>query len=214
MFPLQHLSLPGSTLPLHVFEPRYVEMTRFCLDGDGLFGVVLIMRGSEVGADPGQVRSDVGVLTRIRRARPAAGERWMLETECLDRLRVHRWLPDDPYPRALIEVWPDPPAHEPTVRERIETVAAGFDRLLGILESQAVGTAPDRQEAIRREMLSGDPARASFQLCSAAPVGELDRLRLLAAVGTVERLELLDELLRDVEQTVRLIEDSNPPPPT
>ena len=51
MFPLGSTMLPGQQLPLHVFEPRYQELVRDCLDApDGpRFGVVLIARGNEVG---------------------------------------------------------------------------------------------------------------------------------------------------------------------
>lgn len=210
MFPLQHLPLPGAALPLHVFEPRYVELTRFCLDGDGLFGVVLIMRGSEVGTDPGQVRSDLGVLTRIRRARPVEGERWILETECLDRLRVRRWLADDPYPRALAEPWPDPPAPAGATAAPAALVTEAFRRIVALLGADRSAGVPE----MRFDHLSSDPTRAAYQLCSAAPIGELDRLRLLGAAATPERLELLGELLEGVEETLRLLRgaDGQPAP--
>ncbi len=71
MFPLGTVLLPGQTLPLHVFEPRYRELVRVCLDGDGTFGVVLIERGSEVGG--GDVRApNVGTVARITGWRRAA----------------------------------------------------------------------------------------------------------------------------------------------
>ena len=201
MFPLQHLPFPGSALPLHVFEPRYVELTRYCLDTDRLFGVTLIMRGSEVGADPGQVRSDLGVLTRILRARPVEGERWILETECLERLRVRRWLADDPYPRALTEPWPDPPAPAGTTAGPAALVTEAFRRIVALLGADRTAGIPE----LDFDHLSGDPTRATYQLCSAAPVGELDRLRLLGAPAASERLQLLAELLQGVEETLRLL---------
>lgn len=49
MFPLGSVLLPGSPLPLQVFEPRYRAMLDDCLAGDQRFGVVLIERGFEVG---------------------------------------------------------------------------------------------------------------------------------------------------------------------
>ena len=33
MFPLGTVLLPGMVLPLHVFEPRYQQLVRDCLDG-------------------------------------------------------------------------------------------------------------------------------------------------------------------------------------
>jgi Lon protease-like protein len=40
LFPLDIVLLPGTPLPLHVFEPRYKEMIAECLAGDKLFGIV------------------------------------------------------------------------------------------------------------------------------------------------------------------------------
>jgi uncharacterized protein len=41
LFPLNVVLLPGADLPLHIFEPRYREMVRKCLDEQTEFGVLL-----------------------------------------------------------------------------------------------------------------------------------------------------------------------------
>ena len=40
LFPLDLVLLPGTPLPLHIFEPRYKEMIGECLENKMLFGVV------------------------------------------------------------------------------------------------------------------------------------------------------------------------------
>jgi Lon protease-like protein len=40
LFPLDLVLFPGTTLPLHIFEPRYKEMIGECLTLHSLFGVV------------------------------------------------------------------------------------------------------------------------------------------------------------------------------
>lgn len=40
LFPLELVLLPGTPLPLHIFEPRYKEMIRECLTDSAPFGVV------------------------------------------------------------------------------------------------------------------------------------------------------------------------------
>ena len=40
LFPLELVLLPGTPLPLHIFEPRYKEMIRECLTAEAPFGVV------------------------------------------------------------------------------------------------------------------------------------------------------------------------------
>jgi len=40
IFPLDIVLFPGQAMPLHIFEPRYREMTRLCIDTQSPFGVV------------------------------------------------------------------------------------------------------------------------------------------------------------------------------
>ena len=58
LFPLGVVLLPGEPVPLHIFEPRYKEMVRDCIDGDRPFGIVY--------ASEERV-ADVGCTARIER---------------------------------------------------------------------------------------------------------------------------------------------------
>lgn len=49
LFPLELVLLPGTPLPLHIFEPRYKEMIRECLGADAPFGVVRAMEDGIAG---------------------------------------------------------------------------------------------------------------------------------------------------------------------
>ena len=49
IFPLGTVLFPGGRLPLRIFEPRYVEMTKACLRDSTPFGVCLIREGQEIG---------------------------------------------------------------------------------------------------------------------------------------------------------------------
>ncbi len=51
LFPLKTVLLPGNTLELKIFEPRYLDMIANCMREDGQFGVILIHRGEETGVD-------------------------------------------------------------------------------------------------------------------------------------------------------------------
>lgn len=49
LFPLGTVLFPGNTLPLRIFEPRYVDLIGRCMrDGSG-FGIVGILEGREAG---------------------------------------------------------------------------------------------------------------------------------------------------------------------
>ena len=188
MFPLGTVLVPGMVLPLHVFEPRYRRMVNDSrTHHDSTFGVVLIERGSEVGG--GDVRTDVGTLARILRAEELPDGRWILGVLGIHRIRVDRWLPDDPYPRAEIHEW----------AEQLREVAAD--------DRNEVTTLLRRAAALRREMgepappldleLADDPVVAGYQAAVVAPLGPADRQALLAASTVPARWRLLRTLLAD-----------------
>lgn len=62
LFPLRTVLFPDGPLPLRIFEPRYLAMVSRCLRNEIPFGVLLLLRGSEVGA---AVTAKVGTFARI-----------------------------------------------------------------------------------------------------------------------------------------------------
>ena len=66
IFPLPNcVLLPGGLLPLHVFEPRYRELTRDCLAGHHLMGIARLRPGYETayyGKPPVYERFGVGQI--------------------------------------------------------------------------------------------------------------------------------------------------------
>lgn len=186
MFPLGSVLFPHAVLPLHVFEPRYLALVERCLAGDQEFGVVLIERGSEVGG--GDVRFAVGTVTRIVQAGRLDDGRWVLVTVGTQRLRVERWLPDDPYPLAEVERLDDELAGELDAL-RVSDVAALLRRVHGLRsELGESGGMVDLE-------LDTDPRRASFEAAALAPLGPLDAQRLLELDDAGTRLETLVTLL-------------------
>jgi Lon protease-like protein len=190
MFPLGTVLFPSVFLPLHVFEPRYREMTRHCLDTQREFGVVLIERGSEVGGD--DVRTQVGTVARIVEAAELEDGRWVLGTIGVRRIRVTRWLPDDPFPRAEVEDWDDLVAgHD--AGARYKAVRAALRRVLA-MKAELGDPAVDATVE-----LADDPALGSFQAAAVAPLGPVDQQALLIDEGPDARLQHLLALLEDEE---------------
>ncbi|MET0728921.1 MAG: LON peptidase substrate-binding domain-containing protein [Acidimicrobiales bacterium] len=195
MFPLGMVLVPSAALPLHVFEPRYRALVRDCLAGNGEFGVVLIERGHEVGG--GDVRSSIGTVARIVEAAELGDGRWAIGAVGVRRIRVGTWLPDDPYPQAQVEAWPDPdvaPDHEALLERTVATLR----RSLALAAEAGETTAPATIE------LADDPVLAGYQAAAVAPIGSLDRQRLLAAVTPEERLHVLGAMLRDAIEVLQL----------
>jgi uncharacterized protein len=195
MFPLGSVLVPTAGLPLHVFEPRYRALVRTCLAGDREFGVVLIERGSEVGGD--DRRTGVGTVARIVEAVELEDGRWAVAAMGVRRIRVQRWLEDDPYPLAVVEDWPDPdpgPGHPASVA----AVTALLRRCLALGAEAGDATAPATIE------LSEDPVLAGYQASIVAPLGPLDQQRLLSAATPEVRIDLLSSLLTDAIELLEL----------
>jgi Lon protease-like protein len=62
LFPLNVVLFPGMALPLHIFEPRYRDMTADCLADQAPFGVVLAVADEN---SESVVPARVGTLARI-----------------------------------------------------------------------------------------------------------------------------------------------------
>jgi len=196
MFPLGTPLVPGSLLPLQIFEPRYQQMMTDVLEQtDPEFGVVLIERGHEVGG--GDIRSMAGTVARIVETQTAPDGRRMVLALGIRRLRVHEWLPDQPYPVALVNNWPD----ELSPRDDSEVVNRLFEKVIEVSSLfEKLGGPTLRVADIE---LSADASFASFQLVALAPIGPADRQRLLVCEDPANRLELLETALGDVEAACR-----------
>jgi uncharacterized protein len=195
MFPLGSVLFPTMVLPLHIFEPRYRELIRDVLDGGGEFGVCLIERGSEVGG--ADVRTGIGTVARVHEASELPDGRWAVIALGDRRLRVERWLDDDPYPRAEVDDLPDP---APGAEEIASLPQVVHQLRTALAKAAEVGdaVAPATVE------LSGDPVLASHQAAALAPIAILDRQTLLAAPSVGLRLARLDALLADAIEVLDL----------
>jgi len=188
MFPLGGVLFPSLGLPLHVFEPRYRMMVDHCLEADLQFGVVLIQRGSEVGG--GDVRSDVGTVAQITEAARLEDGRWALGTIGVRRIRVLEWLPDDPYPRAVVEDWPEPVAEDALDASYAEALTL-FRRVAALTAELGEPTVPATIE------LADDPVLGSYQIAAVGTFGPSDQQMLLSVPGAKARLEALVRMLAE-----------------
>lgn len=201
MFPLGTVLVPSAVLPLHVFEPRYRALMDDLTGGelgtpliDPEFGVALIERGHEVGG--GDIRSEFGTVARLLDADRLPDGRWVIAAVGTSRFRVEEWLPDDPYPMALIEDVEEPSwDSDDDVRLR-----AAHEALLRVL---GMAAELDKDAATAFD-IADDPAAAAWQLCALAPVGPFDRYQLLSAPTVAARLDALVEMVTDVAEMLAL----------
>jgi len=201
MFPLGMALLPGAALPLHVFEPRYRQMVHDILADDvevPEFGVVMIERGREVGG--GDVRARIGTLAHLVDIRALPDGRYALVAIGAERLRVNAWLPDDPYPLADTDLWPDDDVGSIDLAAAAATIDALHTRVREINdEVRALGEMvppPDTE-------IASDPHLALYHLGSLAPLGPADRQRMLETATLGERLGVFATALEDAAAVVR-----------
>lgn len=83
-------------LPLHIFETRYKQMIRECLEGEGLFGVVLIRHGSEA-LGPLAEPYEIGCTARISEAQPLEEGRMQITAIGERRFKIYSLSQDLPY---------------------------------------------------------------------------------------------------------------------
>lgn len=183
------------------------------------FGVVLIERGHEVGG--GEVRGTLGTMARIVEVDARAGFVGLVAIGTR-RLRVVEWLPDDPYPQAIVEelpelVWDDSliDLHDETeasVREALRALEvtatqrpdeAGAEGLSAEGPISAGGW-PSTTE------LADDPLVAAWQLAGMTPVGPLDAVGLLGSTSTEALLVGTRDLARQASELAALMRDLPP----
>lgn len=198
MFPLGRGFFPGSAVTLRVFEPRYREMMDVCLNRRIGFGVVLIERGSEVGG--GDMRFDVGVTVAIDQVWSLGGGHLMVAGRGGDRIRVEKWIEDDPYPQAVVRPLPDPQGFvaDPGLRDPLYRA---FYRGLAMLSEMGLDTGAVAP-------LPDDPLAAAYRALDVFPVPDLDRQRILETDHPVDRIRRATSALESFNQLleVRLAE--------
>jgi Lon protease-like protein len=158
-------------LALRVFEERYLKMMGAILEEDTpQFGVVLIERGAEVGG--GEKRFDVGTLAEVLEIAAPDGPLAVV-ARGTQRFRVTKWLDDDPYPRAEIELL-DSLTSDSDIDAVLDDAEQVVRETLRYLETVAddLPWSPDID-------LSPDDEERVWQLAGISPLGPLDHQDLL-----------------------------------
>lgn len=193
-FPLQLVLFPTMVLPLHVFEPRYRAMIHDVLEGDRTFGVVMIDRGVDTGGE--DQRSSFGTVARVLEAEEFPDGRWAVVTVGVERFRVKQWLPDDPYPVAEIELWPDL-GTKTCDRDEFDRVLGKFRRCMALVSEAGVdvGEVPEGLE----------PGElGTMQMAAMLPIETFDKQKLLGAPDSVARLAAIEASIDDTLELVEL----------
>ncbi len=178
LFPLGTVLMPGAALPLHIFEPRYRQLTVDLITGEvpeKEFGVVAVREGHSADTDGLDGMYPIGCTAALLDARRLPDGRYDVVTRGSRRFRLLDMDTEEkPYLTGSVDFLPDvtDPDHD--------------DRLVAMLEAAA-------RDAHRRYCSAAWRSRDWNEPDEDVPPGEL--AHLLAAdclLPLAERQELLE----------------------
>ncbi|OLF16106.1 LON peptidase substrate-binding domain-containing protein [Actinophytocola xanthii] len=197
LFPLQTVLLPGTTLPLHVFEPRYrqltVDLITETLPGKR-FGVVALKPSHDVEITSCEQLRAIGCAAVLRQVTRLPDGRFDIVT--LGERRFRLLAVDStsaPYLMGAVEWVPDAPAVVPGQREAEDAVAslANTARAAYRRYCQAAWQQGDWDEPAEDVEI----AQLAHLLATDCLLPLEDRQRLLEETRPLHRLRLAGRLL-------------------
>jgi len=183
IFPLNTVVFPGGVLPLRIFEARYVEMVKRCMREGGEFGVALLCEGVEAGG--AATARTVGTLVQIVDFDQLPDKLLGITTRGTRRFRsTATRVQSDGLHLAQIELLPLDP---------LIALPEEFLRYAKLLE-QALPQMGDFFKHL--ELHYDDAAWVSGRLTEVLPLPLADKQRLLEIDDPLERLYVLQPLMR------------------
>lgn len=175
LFPLELVLLPGTPLPLHIFEPRYKEMIRECISTEAPFGVV---RAFEEGI--AEVGCTAEIIT-VTKEYPDG--RLDLVCEGRKRFEVIEVNRDRSFLQAEVLIVPDDP-EAAAQEERVKAVQLHLEIL------SMAGAVQDLSAA--------DQNQLSFYLAGSLPLDLDFKQKLLAMRSEAQRIQAVAAYLETI----------------
>jgi Lon protease-like protein len=192
LFPLQTVLLPGTRLPLHIFEPRYRQLAADLVSGTvpgREFGVVALRSSLTREVRGLDQLYDIGCSTVLREAKRLPDGQFDVVTQAQRRFRLRELdCVSAPYLIGSVEwVDDDPLAPSGGVAERLAAVArAAHQRYCETAWRSDDWTAPAADTEI---------AELAYQLAADCLLPLEDRQRLLEELHPLRRLRIACRLL-------------------
>jgi uncharacterized protein len=191
LFPLSTVLMPGASLPLHIFEPRYRQLTVDLVTGvapDRRFGVVAVREGRSTDEEGIAALHGIGCTAELLDARRLPDGRFDVVTRGERRFRLLNIDSESrPYLVAGVEYLPDAPDTSPEALPALAGAArAAHRRYCTTAWKNGEWSEPD-----------GDvlPAELAHLLAADALLPMGDRQRLLEQTSPEIRLRMVRALL-------------------
>lgn len=179
LFPLNVVLMPGSPLPLHIFEERYKQMVNECLESGSEFGMVL--------ADESGTRSVGCTATIVELVERYEDGRLVILVEGSRRFRLNEIMTGKPYYVGDVEYIEEEP--EEDVSSLAEECVALLER---VVAAATEGSVDIEIEPPYRNLSFTIAGRLEFDLDT--------RQQILELTSERERLEKVRELLTEVAE--------------
>jgi uncharacterized protein len=184
IFPLPNcVLLPGGLLPLHVFEPRYRELTRDCLAGHQLMAIARLRPGYEstyYGRPPVYERCGVG---RIICSEELPDGRFALLLRGVARVEIARELPAErSYRRIEARMLADATVNIDEAQSHHRKLIQLCDRLAEVIEKGG----PQLRDLVRS---FEEPGMCADAIAAALVMDADARQELLEAIDPMVRLQ-------------------------
>ena len=207
LFPLNVVLMPGTPLPLHIFEERYKQMVNECLDSGMEFGMVL--------ADESGTRR-VGCTARIVELVQRYDDgRLVVLVEGSRRFRLKNILAGKPYYVGDVEYLEDEPGED--ITSLAEECVALLER---VVEAATEGSVGIEIESPYRNLSFAIAGRIEFDLETRQQIlelpterGRLEKIKELLAEAA-DRLEREHQARKKAEKNGHLRRDWKPTTPS
>jgi len=214
LFPLQTVLLPKTTLPLHIFEPRYRQLTLDLITGDvpdKSFGVVALVPSQEIEVTSLDQLRPVGCTAVLRQAKRLPDGRFDVVTVGARRFRLLALdTRSAPYLVGTVEWVPDTPSGIPGQR--------GTDAVSGLSRAARAAYRRYCQTAWREDDWSEpaedtDTASLAHLLATDCLLTLEDRQHLLEETRPLHRLRMVCRLLNREAGILAALRAIPAPPP-
>lgn len=190
LFPLNAVLLPHARMPIHIFEPRYIELIRNCLRNETGFGVCLIKSGSEVGDTPEPHL--VGTACRILSVQTHADKTMDIVIEGRRRFRIRK-VDEESFPYLVGHVEPVT-ENEAEEGNRLNALAIRVKELMTTLIEQALQHANMQVATVK---LPEDPVALSFVVAEFLNLEPQQQQLYIELTDTAERLAELIPIIEE-----------------
>jgi len=175
LFPLNVVLLPGADLPLHIFEPRYLEMVNRCLKDKSEFGILLALPKGVA-----RVGCSAEIIEVVRRHDDGTMD---ILTVGREPFRVVEFFDENPLAEGHVDYLEDreAPLNSPVRRELIELYETCHTLIF---------------EDYPKNTESEEPGHVSFRIAGTLPMDLLLKQQILELRSESDRQERLVGYLR------------------